>query len=246
MGPVQKIFYFHVPSAYSMYLAWLISTVGAVAALSTNREKWDHLAAAAAEIALVFAAMVMVSGPLWGRRAWGAFWVWDPRLTTSLLLSLIILATVILRTFDRSNAARRFAAATTIVGTCIIPLIHISVQMWRGQHPTVLRSGGLAPDMLFVFAVCMMSFTGMLAVLLHWRLRLAFLLAREDELRHSPPTPAGQYVPVDPASLGTVSATGLLATAYTVLPGILVAYAVWLTVRYRQAVSRLRTLEKHT
>jgi len=66
--------------------------------------------------------------------------------------------------------------------------------------------------------------------------------AREDELRHSPP-PAAQYVPVDPASLGTVSATGLLATACTVLPGILVACAAWLTVRYRQALSRLRTLE---
>ena len=161
MGVVQKIFYFHVPAAYTMYLSWATCTVASVFYLVNRTDHWDMLAKSAAELALVFAAIVMTTGPLWGRKSWGAYWTWDPRLTSSLLLTLIILSYVLLRAFSSGEVERRFAAALSIFGAAIIPLIHLSVQKWRGQHPTVItgKGGGLDPSMKAVFALCMVTFT---------------------------------------------------------------------------------------
>lgn len=161
MGVVQKIFYFHVPAAYTMYLSWATCTVASIFYLIKRTDNWDMLAKSAAELALVFAAIVMTTGPLWGRKSWGAYWTWDPRLTSSLLLTLIILSYVLLRAFSSGEVERRFAAALSILGAGIIPLIHLSVQKWRGQHPTVItgKGGGLDPSMQAVFALCMITFT---------------------------------------------------------------------------------------
>jgi heme exporter protein C len=161
MGVVQKIFYFHVSSAYTMYLAWVTCTVASIGYLSTRKEKWDMVAKSAAEIALVFATIVMITGPLWGRKAWGAYWTWDPRLTSTLLLTLIIISYVLLRTLATGEVERRFAAALAILGACVVPIIHLSVRAWRGQHPTVItgKGGGLSPDMRTVFFVCLGTFS---------------------------------------------------------------------------------------
>ncbi|MCP4196480.1 MAG: cytochrome c biogenesis protein CcsA [Proteobacteria bacterium] len=174
MGVVQKIFYFHVPSAYTMYLSWGTCTIASILYLVKRTDNWDMVAKSAAEMALVFAAIVMTTGPIWGRKSWGAYWTWDPRLTTSLLLTLIILSYVLLRAFSSGEAERRFAAALAILGACIIPLIHLSVQKWRGQHPTVItgKGGGLAPSMKIVFALCMVTFTLFFATLLIRRYKL--------------------------------------------------------------------------
>ena len=183
MGIVQKIFYFHVPSAYVMYLAWLVCTIASIIFLLKGNEKMDMLASSSAEIALLFAVMVMTTGPLWGRKSWGAFWVWDPRLTSALLLTMIILSYVVLRGTAKGESIRKFSAALAIVGACVIPLVHLSVHIWRGQHPSVLKGGGLAPEMLTAFGVCMGAFTILFVVMLRWRYRLEDRLRELGELR---------------------------------------------------------------
>lgn len=183
MGIVQKIFYFHVPSAYSMYLAWGLCTVCSVLYIIKNTDKYDKLAQSSAEIALLFSLMVMTTGPMWGRKSWGAFWVWDPRLTSALVLTLIIISYAILRHMNKTDVVKKFSAALSIVGAAMIPLIHISVYKWRGQHPTVLRSGGLDSEMKITFFVCMAVFTIVFIVFLRKRYRLEHQIRKLNELR---------------------------------------------------------------
>jgi heme exporter protein C len=174
MGIVQKIFYFHVSSAYTMYLAWAVCTFSSLAYLVRRREKWDMVARSAAELALLFAGVVLATGPLWGRKAWGAYWTWDPRLTSTLMFTLIVVSYALLRSLASGEAERRFGAALAILGSCIAPIIHFSVQQWRGQHPTVItaKGGGLAPEMRVAFAVSMITFTLFFALLLGRRYSL--------------------------------------------------------------------------
>lgn len=151
MGIVQKIFYFHVPSAYAMYVGFTLAMIGSVGYLWRRKERWDALAVAGAEVGLLFCAIVLITGPLWARKAWGVYWTWDPRLTTTLLAGLIFAAFVVLRSFGGAGEAeKRFAAALAVVGFFLLPVIHYSVQRWRGQHPTVITrgGGGLHPDMV--------------------------------------------------------------------------------------------------
>lgn len=172
MGIIQKIFYFHVPAAYTMYLSWAVCTVASVMYIVKPAEKWDMAAKSAAETALVFATVVLITGPLWGRKSWGAFWTFDPRLTSVLLFTLIITAYVLLRSLSSGETERRFAAALAILGACIVPIIHISVNKWRGQHPTVIRNGGLAPSMAQVLILAIISFTGLYILLFIGRYQL--------------------------------------------------------------------------
>ena len=174
MGIVQKIFYFHAASAYLMYLSWAVATIASVLYLTHRKDKFDALAASSGELALVFAIIVMITGPLWGRKSWGAYWTWDPRLTSALLLTLIIFSYNLLRHLSSGEAERRFAAALSILGACIVPIIHISVQKWRGQHPTVItgKGGGLAPEMAATFALTLAVFTCFYVVLLMRRFKL--------------------------------------------------------------------------
>jgi len=174
MGVVQKIFYFHASSAYLMYLSWSVCTIASILYLVRRKDGFDVFAASAGELALVFATIVMITGPLWGRKSWGAYWTWDPRLTSALLLTLIILAYNLLRGLSSGEAERRFAAALSILGACIVPIIHVSVQKWRGQHPTVItgKGGGLAPEMAWTFALTLIVFSGFFVVLLSRRVSL--------------------------------------------------------------------------
>jgi heme exporter protein C len=117
---------------------------------------------------------VLITGPIWARKAWGTFWTWDPRLTTTLLALLIYAAYLVLRGFGGDGEAeKRFAAALGILGIADLPIIHYSVQKWSGQHPTVLtsRGGGLDPRMYPALWVSFAAFTGLAVVLLWARAR---------------------------------------------------------------------------
>jgi heme exporter protein C len=182
MGIVQKIFYFHVPSAYAMYLGATACFVGSVLYLMGASEARDAIAKAGAEVAVVFGVIVLVTGPLWAAKAWGQYWTWDPRLTTSLLSVLIYVAYVVLRAFGGDNEAeRKFAAALGFLGAVNLPIIHFSVQKWSGQHPKVIAKGGGGlqhPDMKIAFALGMITFTLLAAVLFWSRMRVALAAAR--------------------------------------------------------------------
>src|SRR5277367_5253314 len=182
MGIVQKIFYFHVPSWYGMYIGAGACFVGSLAYLVRPTDARDAFARAGAETAVAFGAIGLITGPLWGAKAWGTFWTWDPRLTTALLSFLIYLAYLVLRAFAGDGAGeKRFAAALGVLGAANLPIIHYSVQKWGGQHPMVITGsgGGLAhPDMKLALALGFFSFT-LLAILLVWsRTRVEIVSSR--------------------------------------------------------------------
>lgn len=188
MGIVQKIFYFHVPAAYSMYLGAAACFVGSVGYLLRPTAVWDSVARVGAELAVVFGAIVLTTGPLWAAKAWGYYWTWDPRLTTALLSVLIYVAYLVLRGFaGDGEAERRFAAALGILGAANLPIIHFSVQKWSGQHPTVITSkgGGLhSPDMKLALGLSFLAFTLFAITLLWARVRVELAkhrLARAEE-----------------------------------------------------------------
>lgn len=172
MGIVQKIFYFHVPAAYSMYVGAAVCFIGSAGYLAQGTRKWDAIAKAGAEVAVVMGMMVLISGPLWAMKAWGVAWTWDPRLTTSMLSVLIYVAYVLLRSFaGDGDAERKFAAALGVLGAANLPIIHFSVQKWGGNHPKVITNGGGGlqhPDMKLALGLGFLSFT-LLAITLVWQ-----------------------------------------------------------------------------
>ena len=188
MGIVQKIFYFHAPSAYAMYVGAAACFLGSAAYLYNGKPAWDSLAKAGAEVAVAMGLMVMISGPLWAAKAWGVYWTWDPRLTTAMLSWLIYVAYTVLRSFSGDGPGeKKFSAALGVLGAANLPIIHYSVQKWGGQHPTVVtgKGGGLQhPDMKLAFWLGMAAFTVFAATLLYSRVKLELVksrLARAEE-----------------------------------------------------------------
>ena len=187
MGVVQRIFYFHVPSAWVSFLAFFLVFLASILFLWTRRPVWDVLAHAAAELGVVFCAIVLFTGPIWARPIWGTWWTWEARLTTTLVLEMVYVAYLVLRgqAENRSQEAR-FAAVLGIVGFMDVPIIYFSVKIWRGHHPMVFKTAGgegLAPVMLATFMICMLTFTLLFALLLVQRFRLGLLRDELAELR---------------------------------------------------------------
>jgi heme exporter protein C len=175
MGIAQKIFYFHVPAAYAMYLGFATAALGGVGYLLRRSVRFDALSVAGAEVGMLFAAMVLTSGPLWARKAWGVYWTWDPRLTTVMLAAMVFSAYLALRSFgDAGDAEKRFASGLSLLALPLLPIIHYSVQRWRGVHPTVItgRGAGLHPDMRPALVLGFVLFTGLLVLLVLLRARL--------------------------------------------------------------------------
>jgi len=172
MGFVQKIFYFHVPAAWIMFLSVAVNAVASIVYLVKRSEKADRAARAAAEIAVVFGVMVLVTGPLWGWKAWGKPWVWDVRLTSSLLLWLVLVAYLVVRAFGGAGA-RSLSAGLAIFAVVQVPLIYFSVDLWRGTHPPRLISkGGLNAEMATALFTCTFAFIFLFVAI--YALRLAF------------------------------------------------------------------------
>jgi heme exporter protein C len=176
-GVVQRIFYVHVPSAWISYLAYTVVLIGSIAYLRTGSQRWDLLAHSSAEVGVVFTSITLVSGMLWARPVWGAYWVWDPRLTLTLVLFLIYVGYLVVRTVSESSRSGRIAAVIGIAGYAVVPLVHFSVEWWRGHHParTVVNpSEGpqLPPEMLAMMLYMLGVFTLLFVLLLLVRIRL--------------------------------------------------------------------------
>ena len=164
MGVVQRIFYVHVPSALVAYLAFGIVALCSLGYLWLRDERLDAIAVCAAELGVIFTSIVLTTGPLWGKIAWGAWWVWDARLSFTLLLWFIYVGYFVLRgATEDPERGKRFAAVLGIVGAVDIPLIHMSVQWFRTQHPkpVVLKPEGptAAPEMVQTLLVNMLALT---------------------------------------------------------------------------------------
>jgi heme exporter protein C len=182
MGVVQKIFYFHVPCAIMLFLSTFVCAGGSIAFLFKGSEKGDRLALAAAELAVLFGACTLVSGPLWGRKAWGVWWQWDARLTSSLLLVLMMVAYLIARRYA-GPAGRKLAAALALFAAIDVPLVYKSVDYWRTVHPKTTVVPTLDARMRPAFWSAFLLMTVVWAVLLALRYRLEGSRAALAELR---------------------------------------------------------------
>jgi len=182
MGDVQRIFYYHVPSAWTAGVLFFINFVASIVYLARRNSNVDALALAAAEVGVVFCTIVLVTGPIWARPVWGIWWTWDMRLTLTLVLWLIYVSYLMLRRFSTSGQTPVIAAVLAIFGTLDMPLVYFSIWFFRTQHPQPVMGGGgsIDPRMLHAFLVNLIAFTcfGLLVCWSRYRLEV---LRREVE-----------------------------------------------------------------
>lgn len=186
MGAPYRILYFHVPAAFVAFLSTFVMLAGSIGYLWTGQRVWNRVGRAATELAFLFCTVVLVTGPIWARPAWGVWWTWEAKLTTTLILWLLLAGCLLVRrqADDRERAAR-FASVLGIVAALDVPVIYNAVHWWRGNHPQVFDrggKGGMDPRMMTTLCVCMLVFFLLYALLLVLRVRVASLEDRVDDL----------------------------------------------------------------
>ncbi len=187
-GNAQRIFYFHVPSAWIGMLAFGVLALSGTGYMVTKDERWDWLARAAAEIGAVFITLALITGSIWGRTTWGAWWTWDPKLTATLILWFMYIGYLMLRSYMGRTSASAYAGAVLgIVGVVDVPIIYLSVQWWRGQHPTaeVGVPGALPPSVVLTLMVSLATFTLLYCFLMVQLYQLQKLQTLTQRLRAS-------------------------------------------------------------
>ena len=192
MGEVQRVFYFHVASAWVGMLGFLASAVAGVALLRTGNHRWDIVGLASIELSVVVLFVTLVMGSIWARPAWNTWWTWDPRLTTAAIMELIYAAYLMLRQgIEDPDRRARFGAVYAILGFVSVPLTFMSIRIFRTIHPVVI--GGvdpnatgqfdMTPKMLQTFMFSLLTFTVLFIDLLWHRIRLGRLADQVEQLR---------------------------------------------------------------
>ncbi len=177
MGQIQRIFYFHVPTAWVSGLSLFVLFISSILYLWKKQRKYDIVAHAAGEIGVLFMTMFLVTGPIWARPVWNIWWDWSPRLTSSLVLWFIFVAYLMLRNFvENEEKGARLAAVFAIVGFVDVPIVYMSIRLWADIHPRPVigggESSGLHPDMKIAFYFSVFTFTLLFLYLLILRVRL--------------------------------------------------------------------------
>jgi heme exporter protein C len=181
MGLIQKIFYFHVASAMTMFLSAFVAGIASAAFLFGRKPAADRYAVAAAELTVVLGGIVLVTGPLWARKAWGVWWQWDARLTSTLVMWLIFNAYLLLRKYG-GPGSDRLAAAVALFGMANVPFVYWSVNVWRTVHPRTTVIPTLQAGMRGPFWFAVTSFVLLYTLLLSVRAALEHRRAELDEL----------------------------------------------------------------
>jgi len=186
MGAVQRVFYFHVPSAMMTYASVAVLLAASLAYLWTRDRRWDNLSLAATECGLLFCTIVLITGPIWARPIWNTWWTWEVRLTATLLLWIILAASLMVRGYaENRDLAARLAAVLGVVAALDLPIIKVAVRLWGGMHPQVFKPGkdsGLEPTMLRTWLVCIVTFLLLFLLLLAVRYRQAELDERLERV----------------------------------------------------------------
>ncbi len=184
MGPIQKIFYLHLPVAISTFLACLVCFIGSVGYAMKHDARWDRLAASAARVAVILCSVVLLTGMIWGRSAWGQWWTWSPRLTFSLVLWLLYVVYLMVRMSIESPQRRAVISAVYgIIAFLDVPLVYLSVRMLPDIHP---GSVSLAPEMRLTLAA--------------WFVPVLMLTAGLIATRYAIETQTDAQTPVDEAA----------------------------------------------
>ncbi len=200
-GVVQRIFYFHVPAAWSAFTGFFVVAVASAFFLWRGGRRADLVAHAAAEVGLLFCTMVLVTGPMWARPVWGVWWTWDPRLTMTLVLWTIYATYLVLRMVGRDDPlVARYAAVLGIVGAAVIPFIILAVRLWHSIHPAVISApkgqGGLGDRrMVQTLVFCGLTFLTLFGCLLWRRFRIRQLAEEIADLRDELEKQEGRRAP---------------------------------------------------
>ncbi len=190
-GPVQRIFYIHVPSAWTAFMAFLLVALSSIAYLVSRDRRWDIYAHACAEVGILFCTIVLITGPIWAKPIWGVWWTWDARLTLTLILWFIYLAYLMIRAQDiEAEKKARYSAVLAIVGAVSIPINHFSVVWWRTIHPkpVVITGKGIGAGLehsmfLVALGVTFLALLTMFTALLRQRVALEEMRDESERLR---------------------------------------------------------------
>jgi heme exporter protein C len=192
MGAVQRVFYFHVATAWVGMIGFVVAAVAGIVYLWKKDLKWDEISLAAVEISLVFFFIAIVLGSIWARPIWGAWWTWEPRLTTAAILEMIYLAYLLLRQgIEDPEKRARFGAVYTLLGGISVPVTFVSIRVFRTIHPIVVAGanaeaqGGfsMAPAMLQTMLFAIFAFSVIFVTLFWHRMRLSALANRVEQLK---------------------------------------------------------------
>jgi heme exporter protein C len=180
MGHLQKIMYVHVPAAWNAFLAFVVVFGASVLYLWKREERWDLLAAAAAEVAAVLTALTIALGSIWGRPTWGVWWTWDPRLTSTAILLVIIVGYLALRSFaDEPERRARWSAAVGILGALNVPIVYMSVRWWRTLHQPQSAPSTVDPAYAWGLRLNAIAFL----LLMIWLVRARYRAATLERMR---------------------------------------------------------------
>ena len=186
-GIVQRVFYFHVPSAWVAFLAFFLVFLGGLVYLKKRDPRWDIMAYSAAEIGVVFTTITLISGVIWAKPIWFVWWTWDARLTSTLVLWLMYVAYLLVRAYAPVSQAPAFGAVLGIMGFVDVPIVFLSIRWWRVQHPTPVIGGGpdsgLPGSMLLTLMVSLAAFTALFFLLLRLRYSLRQMEGEIEELK---------------------------------------------------------------
>lgn len=174
MGDVQRIFYYHVPSAWTCFILFFINFVASIWYLFKRTSKSDAIAVTTAEVGVVFWSVVIITGPLWARPVWSIWWTWDARLTSTLVLGLIYVSYLILRRFSTGGQTPILAASLAVFGFADVPFVYLSIWYFRTQHPQPVIGGGgsLHPAMWHALLYNWLAFSAFAALLCYFRYQL--------------------------------------------------------------------------
>ena len=192
MGLVQKVFYFHVASAWVGMLSFVAAAAAGIGYLRSNDLRWDVASLAAVELGMVFMVIGIITGSIWARPVWNTWWTWDPRLTTTTIMVLIYAAYLMLRQgIDEPEKRARFGAVYVIVGALSVPLTFLSIRYFRTIHPVLIGDSDpgatgafdMVPMMLQTFMFSLLTYS-VIFVSLYWhRIRLGSLAAKVEQLK---------------------------------------------------------------
>jgi heme exporter protein C len=186
MGNVQRIFYYHVPSAWTAFILFFVNFGASVYYLIKRCSTADIVALVSAEVGVVFCTVVLVTGPIWARPVWGIWWTWDMRLTSTLVLWLIYVSYLFLRRFSSSGQTPALAAVLAVLGALCVPFVYFSIWFFRTQHPQpVMGDGGsIDPRMWHVLLLNWLAFS-CFAFLVCWSRYRLEILKREVDQAHA-------------------------------------------------------------
>ena len=187
-GHVQRIFYYHVATAWNAFAFFAGVAAASAAYLLTRAEAWNNAARAAGELGVLFTTLTLIAGSLWARPIWNVWWTWDPRLTTTLILWFIYVAYLLVQAAgEESPRQRRIGAVVGIVGFLDIPLVHYSAILWRSIHPVVItrESTGMPAEMFVTMIVSVIAFTALGLFLWGQRMEVEALKERVEVLKES-------------------------------------------------------------